>query len=143
MKRSSCSVGKRGTTFGLRADVTVPLQAIWSVIQTGLPPAARTIFRVTSPTTLMSLFGEVRVLAGRVGDGEDVGAGDVEGGAVRRELRDGAPRRLDDHERVLGVERLQPLVRPHEPGRPDPVVAAEGVARLVDPLVRAERRVLA
>ena len=57
MKRSSCAVGKRGTTFGFFADTTVPLQAIWSVIHTGLPPAACTIFRVTSPTTLMSRFG--------------------------------------------------------------------------------------
>ena len=57
MNRSSCRVGKRGTTFGFFADATVPLQAIWSVIHTGLPPAARTILRVTSPTTLMSRFG--------------------------------------------------------------------------------------
>ena len=34
-----------------------PLHAICSVIQTGFAPAARTIFFVTSPTTLMSLFG--------------------------------------------------------------------------------------
>ena len=34
----------------------VPLQAIWRVVHTGLPPAAATIFRVTSPTTLRSWF---------------------------------------------------------------------------------------
>ena len=57
MKRRSCSVGKRGTTLGFLAEVTVPLQAICRVIQTGLAPAARIILRVTSPTTLMSLLG--------------------------------------------------------------------------------------
>ena len=56
MNRSSCSVGKRGTTSGCSWVGVVPVQAICSVIQTGLPPAAATIFRVMSPTTLMSLL---------------------------------------------------------------------------------------
>ena len=54
MKRSACSVGKRGTSPGLSCDGATPLHAICSVIQTGLAPAAVTILRVTSPTTLMS-----------------------------------------------------------------------------------------
>ena len=57
MNRSSGSEGKRGTELGRDVDVAVPDQAIWSVIHTGLPPAASTIVLVTSPTTLMSLFG--------------------------------------------------------------------------------------
>ena len=138
MNRSSCRVGKRGTTFGFFADVTVPLQAIWSVIHTGLPPAARTIFLVTSPTTLMSRFGRSECSPGRIRDREDVGAGDVEGRPVRRQLSDGAARRLDDHERVVRVERLEPLGRAHEAFRPEPVGAPERVAWLVDALVRAE-----
>ena len=56
MKRSSKSDGKRGITFGRAFEMAVPDQAIWRVIQTGLLPAAATIFFVTSPTTLMSRF---------------------------------------------------------------------------------------
>ena len=40
-----------------------------------------------------------------------------------------------------GVERLDARVRAHEPGRADPLVAAERVARLVDALVGAQGRV--
>src|SRR5438094_7027300 len=54
MKRSSWRLGKRGTTAGCAFEGAVPLQAIWSVVHTGLPPAAATILRVTSPTTLRS-----------------------------------------------------------------------------------------
>ena len=56
MKRSSSSEGKRGITLGRVVDVAVPDQAIWSVIHTGLAPAASSIVFVTSPTTLMSVF---------------------------------------------------------------------------------------
>ena len=52
MKRSSSRVGKRGTWPG----GSTPLHAICKVIQTGFPFAAPTIFLVTSPTTLTSLF---------------------------------------------------------------------------------------
>jgi hypothetical protein len=49
------SVGNRGTTCGRARDVAVHVQAICSVVQTGgAPPAAATIFLVTSPTRLMS-----------------------------------------------------------------------------------------
>ena len=50
MKRSSCSDGKRGTRSGFVFEGAMPLQAICSVVQTGLEPAAATILRVTSPT---------------------------------------------------------------------------------------------
>ena len=56
MNRSSGRDGKRGTELGRDLDVAVPDHAIWSVIHTGLPPAAATIVFVTSPTTLMSRF---------------------------------------------------------------------------------------
>jgi len=56
MKRSCWSVGNRGTCPGFFCDVTTPLHAICKVIHTGFGPAARIIFLVTSPTTLMSLF---------------------------------------------------------------------------------------
>ena len=56
MNRSSKSDGKRGTTDGRVFVVIVPVHAIWSVVQTGAPPAAPTIFFVTSPTRLMSRF---------------------------------------------------------------------------------------
>ncbi len=56
MKRSCGSEGKRGTMLGASLDSAVPLQAICSVIQTGLPPLASTILSVMSPTTLMSVL---------------------------------------------------------------------------------------
>jgi hypothetical protein len=56
MKRSSKSEGNRGTTSGRVVVVAVPDQAIWSVIHTGLAPAASSIVFVRSPTRLMSVF---------------------------------------------------------------------------------------
>ena len=56
MKRSCGSDGKRGTMSGASLDSAVPLQAICSVIQTGLPPLASIILSVMSPTTLMSVL---------------------------------------------------------------------------------------
>ena len=78
---------------------------------------------------------------GRIRDRVHVGAGDVERGPVRAKLRDGRIRSLDDHDRMRRVELSQPLVRAHEPVGADPVLAAEDVARFVDALVGAERRV--
>ena len=85
---------------------------------------------------------EVGMLAGRIGDREDVGAGDVERRPVGRQLRDRAARRLDDHERMVRIECLQPAERADEPFRPDPVGAPKRVARLVEALVDAESRVI-
>ena len=56
MKRSWKSDGKRGTVPGCSGEGTTPLQAIWSVIQSALLPAAAAILCVMSPTTLMSLL---------------------------------------------------------------------------------------
>ena len=56
MNRSSWNVGNLGTMSVCDWFWRTPLHAICNVIQTGLPPAAVTILRVTSPTTLMSLF---------------------------------------------------------------------------------------
>src|SRR4051794_8202064 len=56
MKRRSAFDGNRGTRRGFDFVGVTPLQAIWSVTQTGLVPAACRIHCVTSPTTLMSLF---------------------------------------------------------------------------------------
>ena len=56
MNRSSARVGNRGTIAGCCRLGLTPLHAIWSVIHTGFAPAALTIFRVMSPTTLMSWF---------------------------------------------------------------------------------------
>ena len=47
--------------------------------------------------------------------------------------------RLDDHDRVIRVERLDPLVAAHEAGRAHPVVPAKRIARLVDALPREQR----
>ena len=83
----------------------------------------------------------LRVRAGRVRDRVDVGAGDVERRAGTASAAATVPIGawvIDD--RMRRVELLQPLVGADHPGRPDPVRAAERVARLVDPLVRAERR---
>jgi hypothetical protein len=40
---------------------------------------------------------------------------------------------------VVRIERLQLLVCADKPGRADPVLAPEWVARLVDPLICAQR----
>jgi len=53
MKRSSSSVGKRGTS-GFFCVGVMPLHAIWSVTQTGFGPATFMSFVVMSPTTLRS-----------------------------------------------------------------------------------------
>ena len=56
MNRRSAFEGNRGTSSGFVFVGSTPLQAICSVIQTGFVPAACLIQRVTSPTTLMSVF---------------------------------------------------------------------------------------
>ena len=64
-------------------------------------------------------------------------------GRYGRQLRDRAARRLDDHERVVRVERLQLLVRAHEAVRPDPVRRrGTGCAARRSPLYASERRVV-
>src|SRR2546423_6312319 len=70
MKRSSARDGKRGTESGRDFDVAVPDQAIWSVIHTGLFPAAATMVFVTSPTTLMSVFDRRACRPGGYATGE-------------------------------------------------------------------------
>src|SRR5205807_902431 len=83
----------------------------------------------------------LRVLARWIGDRVDVGARDVERRPVGPELRDRSERRLNDHDRVRGIDLLQPPVRAYEAVWTDPVRAAERVARLVDALVGRKRRV--
>ena len=123
MKRSSCRLGKRGTSPGRSRVGTTPLQAICSVIQTGLGPAAVLSVFVTSPTTLRSRLSVPTVVAGRIRDRVDVGARDVARGPVRRQLGGRAAGRVGDHERMVRVERLDALVAADEPRRPDPAVA--------------------
>ena len=87
-------------------------------------------------------IGEIGVLAGGIGDRKDVGARDVESRSVRHQLGHRATRGLDDDDRMTRVERLELSGSAHETVGSDPVVATEGVARLVDPLVRRERSVI-
>src|ERR671938_32176 len=61
MKRASCSVGKRGITFGFACEAAVPDDAIWTVIHTAGECvcdccAACTAVLVQSPT-IVSGFG--------------------------------------------------------------------------------------
>src|SRR5918911_3895064 len=60
-----------------------------------------------------------RMDTGRIRDGVDVDACDVESTSVGDQLRDGAARRLNDHDRMVRVERLQLVVRPDEPAGAD------------------------
>jgi hypothetical protein len=52
------------------------------------------------------LVRQVGVLAGRITDGVDVGASDVERGTVADEVVDRPERRLRDHDGMVAVELL-------------------------------------
>ena len=74
--------------------------------------------------------------ARRVPDRVDVSAGDVQCGRVLLQVGHGSARRLDDHERMVRIERADPFVRADEPRR-----GHSAECRLVDALPGAERRV--
>jgi len=141
MKRSSPPDGSRGTTPGFVTVGITPLHAIWSVTQTGFAPAALRIHCVTSPTTLTLLVLLVGMHLRRVRDRIDVDAGDVERGPVGNEVIDGAPRRLHDHERMIGIERIELAVPTGEVRRRHGLSGVKGVVRLIGPFPGAQRRV--
>ena len=122
-----------------------PLHAICSVVQIGLPGFAAATILVMSPTTLMSLFAAAARAAPPAPNRVDVDAVDVARRRVRLERRRGqqpvcsalcdrrVARRLDDRERVIGIELIEVLVAPRRALRGD-----VAVRRLVCALPHAE-----
>jgi hypothetical protein len=81
------------------------------------------------------------VLARRVRDRVNVGAGDVESRPVTHEIAHWTERSLRNHDRMVRIQLLQARVRPNQTSRRDrrrPV----RVCGLVDPFPGAERRVI-
>ena len=114
MNRACCSVGKT-TGWGGKT----PLQAICNVVQIAFcGVACATIARHVADDADIGVHrGPAGMSARRDRDGIDVDAVDVAGGRIGRDRggrqrrvgppgsRAGAARRLDDHERMVGVER--------------------------------------
>ena len=139
MNRSSAAEGNRGTRSGLRTSGYAAPGDLQRHPE-GLRPD-----RLLDPAGDVADDADVLVLligvgARRVADRVDVDAADVERGTVRDQPCDGAARRLHDHERMVGVERIHRPVPAREVGRRNRERRVERVARLVLPLPGAESR---
>ena len=87
------------------------------------------------------LIRQVRVLAGRIPDRVDVGTRNVEGGPVAHQVVHRAERCLSDHDRMVGVQLLQAVVRAGKAGGGDRGRAVR-VRRLVNALPSAQSGVI-
>ena len=141
MKRSSSADGNRGTRFWLlgRRDHAAPRDLQRHPERLGprrlLDPAREV---ADDADVLVRLVG---VRTRRIADRVDVDTRDVKGRAIGNQPLHRAARRLDDHQRMVGVERVHDSMAAREVGRRDRQRRVERIARLVVALPGAERRV--
>ena len=143
MKRSSAFVAEARDDAGLRRRRDDAAPRDLQRHPHGLRPRrlADPSRQVTDHADVLVLL--IRVDAGRVRHRIDVDTGDVERRAVRHEACNRPARRLHDHERVVGIERIHLAVTAREVRGRHRAGRVEGIPRLVLAFPCAERRMLA